>query len=144
MAIGNVAPVLDTTRDVTLPTVVSSSTKPFPAAVVKSLLGSAVTDTAGSLRGIAVVFADNANGKWQYSLGGGVFLDVGPVGTGSALLLADANKLRFVPDAGFTGRATIQFKAWDRTTGQAGDRIDTGPALNSFSLEVETAAVNAV
>ena len=71
-------------------------------------------------------------------------MDVGPVGAGSALLLADANKLRFVPDAGFTGQATIQFKAWDRTTGQAGDRIDTGPPLNSFSLEVETATVSVV
>jgi hypothetical protein len=144
VAIANVAPALDTTRDVTLPTVVSDSTRPIAGTAVKSLLGSAVTDAAGSLRGVAVVFADGANGTWQYSLGGGVFLDVGSVGPGSALLLAAANKLRFVPNAGFTGPATIEFQAWDRTTGQAGDRIDTGPPLNSFSTEVETATVTVV
>jgi hypothetical protein len=143
-AIGNVAPVLDTTRDVTLPTVQSGSTKPNEGTLVKSLLGAAVTDAPGSLRGIALVFADNANGRWQYALGGNVFVDVGPVGPGSALLLADSNKLRFVPNAGFIGQATIRFVAWDRTTGQAGDRIDTGPPLNSFSLEVETATVTVV
>jgi hypothetical protein len=55
--------------------------------------------------------------------------------------LTDVTKLRFVPNAGFTGQATIQFKAWDRTTGQAGDRINTSLPLNSFSPEVETATV---
>jgi hypothetical protein len=142
VAIGNAAPVLNTIPDVTLPEVNSASKGPVAGTLVKSLLGTAVTDTVGSLRGIAVVLADNTNGRWQYSLGGNVFLDVGLVGTGAALLLTDANKLRFVPDAGFTGSATIQYRAWDRTAGQAGDRTDTGPPLNSFSLDVETATVS--
>jgi hypothetical protein len=58
--------------------------------------------------------------------------------------LTDVTKLRFVPNAGFTGQATIQLMAWDRTTGQAGDRIDTALPLNSFNLEVETATVHVV
>ena len=109
-----------------------------------TLLGTAVTDAAKSLKGIAFVFADNTNGKWQYSLGGNVFVDIGSVSTDAALLLTDVNKLRFVPNAGFTGQATIQYKAWDRTAGRAGDRIGTDSGLNSFSLEVETATVNVV
>jgi hypothetical protein len=127
-----------------LPNVISSSTKPSAGTLVKTLLGTAVTDSANALKGIAIVFADNTNGKWQYSLGGNIFIDIGTVSADSALLLTDVNKLRFVPNAGFTGQATIQFKAWDRTTGQAGDRIDTDLPLNSFSLEVETATVNVV
>jgi len=125
---------------VKLPDVRSGNTNP-PGTLVKTLLGTAVADTAGSLRGIAIVFASNTSGKWQYAIGTGGFVDIGSVGTDAALLLTDVSKLRFVPNAGFTGQATIQYKAWDRTTGQAGDRIDTGPALNSFSLEVETATV---
>jgi hypothetical protein len=143
VAIGNVAPALNTAPDVTLPNVVSGGTKPIAATLVRSLLGAAVTDTAGSLRGIAIVFADNTSGRWQYALGN-IFVDFGSVGADSALLLTDVARLRFVPNADFTGQATIQFKAWDRTTGQAGDRIDTGPPLNSFSLEVETATVRVV
>ena len=144
VAIDNDAPVLNTTPVVTLPNIFATSVKPSAGTLVKTLLGTAVTDAAKSLKGIAIVFADNTNGKWQYSLGGNVFVDIGNVSTDAALLLTDVNKLRFVPNAGFTGQATIQYKAWDRTAGRAGDRIDTDSGLNSFSLEVETATVNVV
>jgi hypothetical protein len=95
---------------------------------------------AGALKGIAITSADNANGKWQY-LVGTKWIDVGVVSKDSALLLADTTRLRFVPNSGFVGTATIQYKAWDRTAGQAGDRIDTDSGLNSFSSAVETASV---
>jgi hypothetical protein len=142
VAIDNDAPVLDTSPDVNLPKVISSSTKPIAGTPVKTLLGTAVTDSPGSHFGIAIVFADNTNGTWEYSVDGTHYLPIGPVSTGSALLLADVNKLRFVPNPHTPGQATIQYKAWDRTTGQVGDRIDTGPPLNSFSLEVGTATVS--
>jgi hypothetical protein len=46
-----------------------------------------------------------------------------------------------VPTGGFTGTATIQFKAWDQTAGQAADRIDTTGLLNSFSAFTEEASI---
>lgn len=56
-------------------------------------------------------------------------------------MLADNAKIRFVPTLGFAGTATINYKAWDRSAGQAGDRIDTSGLLNSFSLDEETASI---
>jgi hypothetical protein len=132
VAVENTAPVLDTSGSPTL-TNVKAGAKPGAGDAVSKLL-----------KGIAVTFADNTNGKWQYSLGGNKWVDIGTVSKDSAVLLKDVNRLRFVPNAGFTGTATIQYLAWDRTTGQAGDRIDTDSGLNSFSLEVETATVSVV
>jgi hypothetical protein len=144
-AIGNFRPVLETTPDVTLPPVTTTNPKKIPGTFVKTLLGvGTITDTPNSLQGIAIVFADNTNGKWQYSLDGRTYLDIGPVTDGSALLLAPGNKIRFVPNSLTTMVATIQYKAWDQTTGQAGDRIDTDLPLNSFSVEIETASVGVV
>ncbi|HVK09978.1 MAG TPA: Ig-like domain-containing protein, partial [Gemmataceae bacterium] len=142
VAISNSPPVLDTTPDVTLPPVALTGGLPPAGVSVKALLGAAVSDWPAPTLAIAVVFADTTNGRWQYTLNGRDYFDVGPVSEGSALLLADANRLRFVPSGPTAGTATIQYKAWDRSTGQIGDRIDTGPPLNSFSLDTETATVS--
>ena len=85
---------------------------------------------------------DNTNGTWQYSLGGNKWVDFGTIGANSAVLLSDRNRIRFVPNAGFVGTASILYKAWDRTAGQVGDRgVDTTGLLNSFSVFEETAAI---
>jgi hypothetical protein len=107
---------------------------------VKVLLGTAVTD-ANPSPGIAITGVDNANGTWQYSLGLNVWVAVGAVTNDAALLLPATARIRFVPNPGFTGTATIQFKAWDGTAGITGDRIDTDSGLNSFSDATETATV---
>jgi hypothetical protein len=88
-----------------------------------------------------VTAADNTDDKWQYSIAANVWIDVGAVGANSALLLADTAKIRFVPTSGFVGQATLTFKAWDRSAGQAGDRIDMTAGLNSFSSDVEMATI---
>ncbi len=138
-AIANHKPSLDTTPDVMLP---SSHLKAGVA--VATLLGKAMSDPDAPhfLQGIAIVAADNANGVWQYSLGHGVWLDLGIPSAGSALLLSNSSKIRFVPDEGYNGTATIQYKAWDRAAGQSGDLgVDTTGSLNSFSDEIETATI---
>lgn len=138
-AVGNSAPALNTTPTVTIPPTTTNT-----GVLVRTLLGTAISDPDGvkALKGIAVIAVDNANGKWQYSLGRNVWIDISSVSDSSALLLSDVNKLRFVPNVGFAGSATIQYKAWDRTAGQAGDRgVDTTAGLNSFSTEIETATI---
>jgi len=137
VALLNTEPTLDTSGAPTLPTV-RNTARPGSGALVGSL---GITDSnSKAVKGIAITVADNANGKWQFLLGG-KWLDVGTVSNDSALLLSSTSRLRFVPNATFTGQATIQFKAWDQTAGQVGDRIDTDSGLNSFSTAVETASI---
>ena len=140
VAVENTAPSLDTSGSPTLPTI-KQNAKPGAGVLVSSLLGTSITDPdAKALKGIAITFADNANGKWQYLLGG-KWLDIGTVSNDAVLVLSSTTRIRFAPNATFAGDATIQFKAWDRTTGQIGDRIDTDSGLNSFSTAFETATI---
>ncbi len=104
---------------------------------IKSLLNSAVTDSDGPKLGIAITGLTGANGTWEYSLGGNKWAPIGNVSAAAALLLSDASKIRF----NGTGIVTIQYKAWDQSAGQVGDRIDTTGLLNSFSTFTEDASI---
>jgi hypothetical protein len=112
---------------------------------VASLLGSSVTDVGtGALEGIAVTGLSNlGSGHWQYSIGGGAFVDFGAVSDASARLLRATDRLRYVPQAGQTGSATITFRAWDQTTGFAGQLADasTNGGASAFSLANDTATL---
>jgi hypothetical protein len=147
VSVADQPPSLDTTPDVTLPSV-SSAKKPGTGVAVSILLGKAFSDLDGrkAIKGIAVTFVDDTNGTWQYSLGANAWVDFGSVSDTSAVLLSDKSKIRFVPNVGFTGQAaaTIEYKAWDRTAGEAGDRgVDTtGVLLNMFSVQKETATIS--
>ncbi|WP_114857729.1 hypothetical protein [Azospirillum brasilense] len=56
--------------------------------------------------GVAVVAnPDSPSGVWQYSVDGSVWLAVGAVGDGSALVLPDSALLRFLPAANWNGTA---------------------------------------
>ncbi|MCX7055618.1 MAG: VCBS domain-containing protein, partial [Proteobacteria bacterium] len=99
----------------TLGTVAEDTASPG-GATVSSLFGgnfSDATDTSGgstanTLTGIAVVgyTADAAKGAWQYSTDGTNWSTVGTVSDASALTLAAASKLRFVPAGDYNGAAT--------------------------------------
>lgn len=94
--------------------------------------------------GIAVVGADAGDGRWQYSLDyGATWNDLGAVASDSALLLGPDDRLRFVPGA-VENEPTIQFRAWDLTSGAAGDRADTtvNGGATAFSTSTGTAYVN--
>ncbi|NJK53879.1 MAG: hypothetical protein HC936_15720 [Leptolyngbyaceae cyanobacterium SU_3_3] len=72
---GNVAPVLDTTGNPTLPSINQGVTNPNGVQVtdlIASLGGTGITDIdRGSFNGIAVTRVNNANGNWEYSINGG-------------------------------------------------------------------------
>jgi subtilisin-like proprotein convertase family protein len=87
--------------------------------------------------GIAVTGVDNTNGTWEYSLDGTSWTPFVADSDTSARLLqgsvhgtATPERIRFVPNAGFTGTATFTFRAWDLTsdldpvTGADGDTGD--------------------
>jgi hypothetical protein len=143
VAVANQAPIL--TDGTPMLTPIKTTAKPGLGTLVRSLLTAGVSDPNGpkSLKGIAITGVDNTNGQWQYSLGGNVWVNITSASLTSAVLLKDTNRLRFVPATGYTGGATLSFKAWDQSAGQAGDQgVDTTGVLNSFSTFEETASIN--
>ena len=113
-----------------------------------------VTDAdSGAVTGIALTSTNNADGTWYYSTNnGGIWTAVGSVSNAQALLLAadSSTRIYFQANANFNGNVTdaITFRAWDQTTGTAGNKVDT--AVNggstAFSTATDTAniSVNAV
>lgn len=87
--------------------------------------GGGITDVdAHAQRGIAIISRDNTNGRWQYSTNGGAtWNNIGlvTIGTGRLLAVSASNRIRFVPKAGFVGKSTLRFLAWDQTRGRNGD-----------------------
>ncbi|WP_247896491.1 brain acid soluble protein 1 [Azospirillum argentinense] len=80
-------------------------------------------EAGSSVIGVAVVAnPDSPSGVWQYSVDGSVWLAVGTVGDGSALVLPDSALLRFLPAAN-----------WNGTTPSLGLRAVNGEWAEGFS-----------
>jgi hypothetical protein len=97
-------------------------------------------------RGIAVTGADNANGAWQYSINAGTnWTAFGALSDASATLLNDAAKIRFVPNAAFSGSATFVFRAWNQTdnkaNGATGQAVVPNGGVTAYSSATATANV---
>lgn len=119
--VGNSAPVLNTSSPFVLNPYTQGTSN--PGTLISTLLGNAVSDTdMNAKKGIAVVgLTGTATGKWQYSLDNGTTWVNFPATTGTnARLLRASDKIRYVPNAGFTGQVTLKFLAWDQSTGVAG------------------------
>jgi len=85
-------------------------------------------DNVGDLQGLALTSLDTTHGSWQYSLdGGATWHNVGAVSDAHALLLRDTDLLRFQPQADWNGTVSgaLGFRAWDQTSGGAGNYADT-------------------
>ncbi len=97
------------------------TTKDATVLTVSRLVGR-MADGKGFLKGVAVTgLTASAGGSWDYSLDAGkTWQAVGDV-SNAKLLLRDRDKLRYT--SATAGPATLTFKAWDRTTGAAGDRL---------------------
>ncbi|HSG62875.1 MAG TPA: Ig-like domain-containing protein, partial [Pseudomonadales bacterium] len=99
--------------------------------VADLLLADSITDVDGTVaKAIAVTSINNTYGVWQYKLANGAWANIstttgGVVNLGSSALLLDANaSLRFVPNADYNGSSSIDFRAWDQTTGTVGGTFD--------------------
>ncbi|WP_417451394.1 VCBS domain-containing protein, partial [Kordiimonas sp.] len=121
-----------------------------------------ITDVDGSaVEAIAVTNVDNTNGVWQYSTDNGSNWTSFSGTTGSSVDISSAARLldgtlsgsstqliRFVPDADYNGTATITYRAWDKSTGTAGNTADTstngGTTAFSSATEQATVTINAV
>ncbi len=106
-----------------------------------SNLTTGITNYDGSESGIAITEVDNTNGQWQYSTDfGSTWQNIENVSENNALLLRGTDQIRFLPNGDFTGVADINFKAWDRTSGVAGNTINTIDNI-AFSNNQATASI---
>lgn len=126
------------------------------------VVNGSITDpdiTAGEA--IAVTAVDNTNGVWQYSTDKGTTWTNFSGTTGTSVDLSGAARLldgalldgglsgdnihlvRFVPDADYSGTATLTFRAWDRSSGSAGGTADTSTngGASAFSAATNTASI---
>ncbi len=139
----NDAPQLATTP-VQLAPVFEDALDPAGTTIADLIPDGNITDPDGAaVEAIAVILADQTNGVWQYSTGGG-WLDLGTPSLASARLLDATSAVRFVPTADFNGDATLRFKAWDQSAGSVGEQVDASVAggTSEFSIAKATATVS--
>ncbi|MBF0171486.1 MAG: hypothetical protein HQK87_10450, partial [Nitrospinae bacterium] len=112
--------------------------------MIATLLGAGLIDVdAGAARGVAITSLTSGHGVWQYDTGGG-WTDVGVVSATSALLLRSTDSIRFVPDGQNADSATFTYRAWDQSTGAAGNKVDastTTGGTTAFSTATDTATI---
>ncbi|PON16855.1 hypothetical protein C2W62_16245 [Candidatus Entotheonella serta] len=156
----NDAPELDNTGTMILTDVLQDNSNPpgnSVAAIISSAGGDRITDVdSGAVEGIAVIGVDEINGLWEYSTNGGAnwrsFVTDG-VASGttddtSAVLLNEAELIRFVPNSSYSGPADdITFRAWDQTVGASGDTsvdVSAQGGSNPYSIDGATATLSII
>jgi hypothetical protein len=148
----NTAPTLGVTNP-TFPTIPENDFNNPGVDLATFVAGLNITDPdPGAVKGIAVDFADNTNGVWQFSTNGGLsWSPFGAPNDNFARLLeaTGQTRIRFVPATNFFGTATFNFHAWDLTSGlnpADGSAGGVGPdtptgGSTAFSLALGTATL---
>ena len=101
--------------------------------------------------GVAIVGADEALGRWEFSLNGGEnWTQMSSPSEKKAVLLKSTpigqNRIRFVPVADFNGFVTVTFRAWDLSSGEPSgtmgvDATNTDEVTGPFSVASTTATL---
>ena len=120
---------------------------------VTGLFGNVTVSSSSAPEGVAVCYADNSNGNWQYTTDdGATWVNLSTVSetpsdvTGAARILSGAagNRVRFVPNPGFAGAAEIRFHLWNGEgwyrNGIMAD-VTKRPGSGDFSQEFVSATV---
>lgn len=143
----NDAPVLTTSGTLTLtPINEDISDAANIGNTIAEIVGNAITDADSptAAEGIAVFSTLSGNGTWQYSVDGGTnWIPVGTVDASSALLLRDIDRLRLVPNGETGTTASVDFHAWDQTSGTFGTKVPASPVggTTAFSSATHTAQI---
>ncbi len=142
----NDAPILDNSHTLTMTGVLENSVAgdivgdSVASLIVDGSITEAVIDEI-AVEALAITTADSTNGQWQYFVDS--WVNFPTISTTTALLLDSANKVRFVPNNGWSGKATFTFHAWDKSSGSAGATADTTTTggITPFSVNSETVTV---
>ncbi len=144
----NHAPLLDIFGEPVFPTIADGATM-IEGARVSNLLTNWVDDLDGDVCGLALGFTDTTNGLWEYTLDEGAnWLPVGPVSFDESLLLGPDAWLRFrpLPDYAGTIQVAVMYRAWDRTSGVEGTKVNSqiagGPTSLSIGIELAPITVS--
>ena len=144
----NDAPTLDNSGDPTMTTITEDDTNNGGMTVASLLAtgaaGDPIADVDGDPEGIAITSRVNGRGQWQYSIDGGTnWLNVGTVSDTEALLLRSTDLVRFAPDGQNGTIKTFEFRAWDQSSGTAGNKVDasTNGGSTAFSSATEIATI---
>ncbi|MFO0928661.1 MAG: tandem-95 repeat protein [Gemmataceae bacterium] len=109
--------------------------------VAALLAGRAADADPGDVVGVAVI-AMTGKGVWEYAASaGGPWRAFGTLAPGRTRLLAPTTCIRFRPEAGFRGVATLSYRAWDGTAGQAGAEVAVARVGSALSIQAATATV---
>lgn len=127
-------PLLDTRGTPTLSPVAVNDNDP-PGDLVSVLLGSWAFDAdPGSQLGIAIIGASTVGGTWQFSTDGLTWDDLDLT---SPKRLLGIDRIRFKPNPGYSGSASLKYKAWDASSSDP-----LGPPALSTKIETATVSVN--
>ncbi|MGM3174397.1 putative Ig domain-containing protein [Dickeya lacustris] len=115
----NDAPTLNNSATATL-TGTNENTMSAATAVTLLLSQAGYGDVdSGAQIGLAIT-SSVGRGGWQYSTDSGAnWFNLGSVSASSALLLNSSAQLRYVPDGANGETASLNFRAWDQTSGTA-------------------------
>ncbi|XP_070566489.1 uncharacterized protein [Ptychodera flava] len=107
------------------------------------------SDVDSTVLGVAILYSDNRNGIWQYTLDGENWINIQVAGITDGLLLTsipeNEHRVRFLPNEDFHGESHMFFKAWDLTSNYINEatNIDLSgydPIAGSLSIN-DTSAV---
>ncbi|MBK5913069.1 DUF4347 domain-containing protein [Rhodocyclus purpureus] len=147
----NSAPVLDTSFSPTLPSINEdiASADNTGTTVGAMVVDGSITDLNASTapEAIYVTAVDNTHGTWQFKTGSRWTDFDFSSNLGKGLLLDSTNSIRFVPDADWSGTATLTFGAWDKSN--ANSKIKAGAYVSvankggtyAYSSTTDTASI---
>lgn len=143
----NAAPVLSAAASPIFDGINEDVTDASGTTVASMVVDGSITDTDlfTAIEAIYVTSVVTTNGTWQYKVGGGSWtnFDFSAGNAGKALLLDATDMVRFVPNANWSGTATITFGAWDKAVGTAGvytTIFSTGNGT-AYSTVTDTASI---
>ena len=115
--------------------------------------GSILDPDGAAVEALAVISVDNTNGQWQFSTNNGISWETFTTTSGRVVELSTASrllggsnpdhKMRFVPNLNWSGQATFQFRAWDKTSGTPGGTSNTiiNGWTTAFSAATDSATI---
>ena len=142
-------PVLDPSFSPIFPSILEGAANPAGVTVADLVVDGSITDPDGAVEAIAIEALDTSLGAWQYSLdSGATWLTVradliNSTTNNLALLLGPTDQIRLLPFGDLNGSLTdaITFRAWDMTSGSAGQYVVTTPGSGAFSSVSDTASI---
>jgi hypothetical protein len=140
----NDAPVLDAALTPSLTVIEEDASDPSGDTVAAIVVDGSITDPDGTaVEAIAVINAASTAGRWQYSTGG-EWMDFDNPSDSAARLLGPEDRVRFLPAADFNGSVSLAYRAWDQTSGRAGDAADVrfNGGTTSFSADLDPATLS--